>query len=104
VDRKKDMINVSGFKVWPAELEQYLYEHPAVHEVAVYGVPDPAKGESVVAAIVPNPGAKATPDEIKAWCKERIAAYKTPSRVDFVDELPKSPTGKILKRVLREKK
>lgn len=102
VDRVKDMINVSGFKVWPAELEQYLYEHPAVHEVAVYGVPDPAKGEAVVAAIVPNPGVAATQEEIKAWCKERIAAYKTPSRVEFVDELPKSPTGKILKRVLRE--
>lgn len=101
VDRMKDMINVSGFKVWPAEVEQVLYRHPAVKELAVYGVPDPVKGEVVRAAIVLKEGATATGDEIIAYCRERIAVYKAPESVEFVKELPKSATGKILKRVLR---
>ena len=101
VDRVKDMINVSGFKVWPAEVEQFLYRHPAIKEVAVYGLPDPVKGESVKASIVLREGADATADEIIAYCRERIAVYKAPQTVEFVRELPKSATGKILKRVLR---
>jgi long-chain acyl-CoA synthetase len=101
VDRVKDMINVSGFKVWPAEVEQVLYRHPAVKEVAVYGIADPLKGESVKAAIVLKAGETVTSEEIIAYCRERIAVYKAPSAVDFVSELPKSATGKILKRVLR---
>jgi long-chain acyl-CoA synthetase len=101
VDRVKDMINVSGFKVWPAEVEQFLYRHPAVQEVAVYGLSDPVKGESVKASIVLRAGAAATGDEIIAYCRERIAVYKAPQTVEFVSELPKSATGKILKRVLR---
>ncbi len=101
VDRVKDMINVSGFKVWPAEVEQVLYRHPAVKEVAVYGVNDEVKGEKVKVAIVLKEGANATGEEIIAYCKERIAAYKVPEQADTVKELPKSATGKILKRVLR---
>jgi len=102
VDRVKDMINVSGFKVWPAEVEQFLYKHPAIQEVAVYGISHPEKGEMVVAAIVLREGARATADEIIAYCRRHMAAYKAPARVDFVSELPKSATGKILKRTLRD--
>ncbi len=101
VDRVKDMINVSGFKVWPAEVEQLLYRHPAVKEVAVYGVPDAEKGEAVRAAIVLKDGAATASEAIIAYCRERMAVYKAPAAVDFVKELPKSATGKILKRVLR---
>ncbi len=101
VDRVKDMINVSGFKVWPAEVEHYLYQIPQIKEVAVYGKPDSLKGESVCAAVVLKDGAHFSGDEVIAWCKEKLAAYKTPERVDIVKELPKSATGKILKRMLR---
>jgi long-chain acyl-CoA synthetase len=103
VDRVKDMINVSGFKVWPAEVEQFLYKHPAVQEVAVYGRPHPQKGEMVVAAIVLREDATATGEDIIAHCRSHMAAYKAPAQVDFVAELPKSATGKILKRTLRDK-
>jgi long-chain acyl-CoA synthetase len=102
VDRVKDMINVAGFKVWPAEVEQSLYKHPAVKEIAVYGVPDPEKGEKVKAAVVLKDGVTCTKEEIIAYCKEKMANYKIPHSVDFVGELPKSATGKILKRVLRD--
>ena len=101
-DRVKDMINVSGFKVWPAEVEQYLYKMPGVQEVAVYGMPAAPQGEQVVAAVVPKAGARLSADDIVAYCRANIAAYKVPARVDLVAELPKSPSGKILKRVLRE--
>jgi len=103
VDRVKDMINRSGFKIWPAEVEQLLYTHPAVKEVAVYGVEDAASGEAVAAAIVLREGASVTADAIVEYCRAQLAVYKAPSRVDFVNELPKNPTGKILKRVLRER-
>jgi long-chain acyl-CoA synthetase len=102
VDRVKDMINVSGLKVWPAEVEQYLYRHPAIREVAVYGVPHAEKGEVVKAAIVLKSTGAATAEEILAYCRERMAVYKVPSAVDLIDELPKSATGKILKRILRD--
>jgi long-chain acyl-CoA synthetase len=102
VDRVKDMINVSGFKVWPAEVEQYLYKMPQVQEVAVYGVPHPEKGEQVAVAVVPKGGQALSADEVIAYCRENIAAYKVPARVDVVSELPKSATGKILKRILRD--
>jgi long-chain acyl-CoA synthetase len=101
MDRVKDMINAAGFKIWPAEIEQFLYRHHAIKEVAVYGVPDPIKGEIVKAAIVLKQGATITSDEIIAYCRERIAAYKVPTAIEFMNELPKSPAGKILKRVLR---
>jgi long-chain acyl-CoA synthetase len=102
VDRVKDMINVSGFKVWPAEVENYLYRIPGIKEVAVFGLPDPLKGENVCAAVVLKEGEQLTPEYIIDWCREKLAAYKTPARVDIVRELPKSATGKILKRMLRQ--
>lgn len=102
VDRVKDMVNVSGFKVWPAEVEHVLYRHPAIREVAVYGAPDPEKGEQVRAAIVLRDGATASAESLARFCRDHLAAYKVPERVELVRELPKSATGKILKRVLRE--
>jgi long-chain acyl-CoA synthetase len=102
VDRVKDMINVSGFKVWPAEIEHYLYQIPGIKEVAVYGAPDPVKGEVVRVAAVLAENARLSGADIIDWCKEKLAAYKTPAQVDIVAELPKSATGKILKRVLRD--
>jgi long-chain acyl-CoA synthetase len=101
VDRKKDQINASGYKVWPREVEDVLYEHPAVREAAVIGVPDEYRGETVKAFVSLRPGASATPAELIAFCKERMAAYKYPRQIDFVDELPKTVTGKILRRELR---
>src|SRR4051794_36474607 len=98
VDRKKDMIIRGGYNVYPREIEEVLYEHPAVSEAAVVGVPDESMGEEVGAAVVLKPGAEASADEIKSFVKERVAAYKYPRRIWFRDELPKGPTGKILKR------
>lgn len=102
VDRVKDMINTAGFKVWPREVEEVLYRHPAIHECAVVGVPEPAKGEIARAFVVMRPGASVTPDALAAFCRQELAAYKVPRAFEFVTELPKNPTGKILKRVLRE--
>jgi long-chain acyl-CoA synthetase len=101
VDRVKDMINVAGFKVFPREVEEVLFEHPAVAEVAVLGRPDPVQGEVVRACVVLRPGAAATPDELIDRCRGRVAAYKVPVVVEFLPALPKSPTGKILKKDLR---
>ena len=101
VDRKKDMISASGYKVWPREVEDVLYTHPAVREAAVIGVPDPYRGETVKAVISLKPGATVAADEVIAFCRERMAAYKYPRQVDIVDDLPKTPTGKIMRRVLR---
>ncbi|HEX9937191.1 MAG TPA: long-chain fatty acid--CoA ligase [Longimicrobium sp.] len=102
VDRVKDMINCAGFKVWPREVEEVLYAHPAVKECAVVGLADEAKGETVAAFVVPQGGASLTADQVEAFCRERMASYKVPRRIELVDAIPKSPTGKILKRVLRE--
>jgi long-chain acyl-CoA synthetase len=102
VDRVKDMINAAGFKIWPAEVEQYLYRHPAIKELAVYGIPDPEKGEMVCAAIVLKDGMRVTSDDIISYCRENLATYKVPKVVQFVSELPKSATGKILKRTLKQ--
>ena len=103
VDRKKDMINASGYKVWPREVEDVLAEHPAVRESAVVGVPDEKRGETVKAFVSLHAGASATEDELIAHCKERMAAYKYPRSVVLVDELPKTVTGKILRRELRDR-
>ncbi|MEU7304043.1 AMP-binding protein [Streptomyces sp. NPDC007206] len=103
VDRKKDMINASGFKVWPREVEDVLYTHPAVREAAVVGVPDGYRGETVRAYISLRPGAGATPDELAAYCKERLAAYKYPRQVEILPDLPKTASGKILRRELRSR-
>jgi len=101
VDRKKDMINASGYKVWPREVEDVLAEHPAVLESAVVGVPDEKRGETVKAFVSLRAGATATPEELIAHCKERMAAYKYPRSVELIAELPKTVTGKILRRELR---
>lgn len=101
VDRKKDMINASGFKVWPREVEDVLYTHPAVREAAVVGVPDGYRGETVRAYISLRPGAQADPDELAMYCKERLAAYKYPRQVEILPDLPKTASGKILRRELR---
>ncbi|RBY95275.1 long-chain fatty acid--CoA ligase [Blastococcus sp. TF02-8] len=101
VDRKKDMINASGYKVWPREVEDVLAEHPAVRESAVVGVPDEKRGETVKAFVSLKPGASTTPEELIAHCRERMAAYKYPRIVELIDELPKTVTGKILRRELR---
>jgi long-chain acyl-CoA synthetase len=101
VDRKKDLINASGYKVWPREVEDVLYEHAAVREAAVVGVPDEYRGETVKAFVSLRPGADVTPAELIAFAKERMAAYKYPRSIVVVDELPKTVTGKILRRELR---
>ncbi len=101
VDRKKDMINASGYKVWPREVEDVLAEHPAVRESAVVGVPDEKRGETVKAFVSVRPGASVTEEELIAHCRERMAAYKYPRSVVLIDELPKTVTGKILRRELR---
>ncbi len=101
VDRKKDMIIRGGYNVYPREIEEVLYEHPAVLEGAVIGVPDASMGEEVGAAVVLRPEADASPDEIRAFVKERVAAYKYPRHIWFTDELPKGATGKVLKREIR---
>jgi long-chain acyl-CoA synthetase len=101
VDRKKDMIIRGGFNVYPREVEEVLYAHPAVAEAAVVGVPHESHGEEVKAFVARKPGAAATEQEIVEFCRERMAAYKYPRLVEFRDTLPKGPTGKILKRELR---
>jgi len=103
VDRKKDMINASGFKVWPREVEDVLYRHPAVREAAVVGMADPYRGESVkaVVSLRTDYTHAVTAEEIAAFCRERLATYKVPRLVEFVDEIPKTPSGKFLRRALR---
>ncbi|NGO13313.1 long-chain fatty acid--CoA ligase [Streptomyces sp. HC44] len=101
VDRKKDMINASGFKVWPREVEDVLYTHPAVREAAVVGVPDGYRGETVKAYISLRPGSETDPEALADYCKERLAAYKYPRQVEILPELPKTASGKILRRELR---
>ena len=100
VDRAKDMIVASGFKVWPREVEEVLYLHPAVREAAVVGVPDPYRGETIKAVVSLKPGHQATADEIKAFARERMAAYKYPRVVEIIDDLPKTTSGKIMRRLL----
>ena len=101
VDRKKDLVIRGGYNVYPREVEEVLYEHPAVAEAAVIGRPDEKLGEEVVAVVALKAGADATPEELTAHCKERLAAYKYPREIRLVPELPKGPTGKILKKELR---
>jgi long-chain acyl-CoA synthetase len=101
VDRKKDLINASGFKVWPREVEDVLYMHPAVREAAVVGAPDEYRGETVKAFVSLKAGQTVTAEELQTFCKSQMAAYKYPRTVEFLDELPKTVTGKILRRELR---
>jgi long-chain acyl-CoA synthetase len=101
VDRKKELIIRGGYNVYPREIEEALHEHPAVAEVAVVGIPHDSLGEEVGAAVALKPGATATPDELKAFARARVAAYKYPRHVWLLDQLPKGPTGKILRREVR---
>lgn len=101
-DRVKDMIVSGGENVYPAEVENALFAHPQIADVAVIGVPDEKWGEAVKACVVPEPGAELSPDEIIAFARERIAGYKLPKSVDFVEALPRNPSGKILRRELRD--
>ena len=102
VDRKKDMIIASGYKVWPREVEDVLYTHEAVLEAAVVGRPDPYRGETVMAYVSLREGLSAEPDELIEYCRGRLAAYKYPREVAIVDVIPKTASGKILRRSLRE--
>jgi fatty-acyl-CoA synthase len=102
VDRVKRMINASGFKVWPAEVETSLYEHPAVREACVIASIDPRRGETVKALVVLREGANATAEDIVTWARGRMAAYKIPTAIEFVDALPRAATGKVAWRQLQE--
>ncbi len=100
VDRKKDMIIASGYNIYPRDVEEVLYKHPKVAEAVVAGIPHPYRGETVKAYVVLKPGAVATEDEIRDFCKENLAPYKVPSTIEFRAELPKTQVGKVLRRVL----
>jgi long-chain acyl-CoA synthetase len=100
VDRKKELIIVSGFNVYPREVEEALYAHPAVLEAAAIGIPHPEKGEAVKAFVVLRPGAAATAQELIAHCATSLARFKVPVAIEFRDELPKSMVGKVLRRAL----
>ena len=101
VDRKKDMINTAGFKVFPAEIERVVAQHASVAMVAVGGQPDDTKGEIAKAYVVLKPGATGDAEAIIALCREQLSAYKVPRAVQFVADLPKTSTGKIMRRELR---
>jgi long-chain acyl-CoA synthetase len=100
VDRKKELIKPGGFQVWPREVEEVIAEHPKVFEVGVGGIPDPKRGETVKAWVVPKPGESMTEEDVRTWCKGKLAAYKVPTEVEFRDQLPKTTVGKILRREL----
>ncbi|MGW2169292.1 class I adenylate-forming enzyme family protein [Streptomyces sp. NPDC001705] len=102
VDRLKDQINVSGYKVWPREVEDALYEHPSVHEAAVVGEPDDYRGETVVAYVSLKSGLRVTQEELIAFSRDRLAAYKCPRRIHFIADLPKTQSGKIRRAELRK--
>ena len=101
VDRKKDMISASGFKVWPREVEDVLYAYPGVREAAVVGAPDPYRGETVIAFVSAQPGAALDLSALAAYCRERLAAYKQPAEIRLLDDLPKTATGKITRSTLK---
>ena len=102
VDRKKDLIKTSGYQVWPREIEEVISGHPAVAEVCVAGLPDKMRGEVVKAWIVLRAGESARSSEMKEFCRERLAPYKVPSKYEFVDDMPKTMAGKVLRRVLKQ--
>jgi fatty-acyl-CoA synthase len=102
-DRKTDMVISGGVNIYPWEIEQRLHEHPAVQEAAVVGVPDAEWGESLAAFIVLRDGQAATDEELGLWVKETLADYKRPRKVVFVEALPRTPTGKVLKRELKQR-
>jgi long-chain acyl-CoA synthetase len=101
VDRKKDLIKTSGYQVWPREIEEVLAAHPAVAEVGVAGIPDEVRGETVKAWVVLRAGQQSTRDELRSYCREKLAPYKVPSHIEFRDDLPKTMVGKVLRRELK---
>lgn len=102
VDRSKDLIVASGYKVWPREVEDVLLEHEAIWEAAVVGVADDYRGETPKAFVSLRPGMSVTEGELEAFCRRRLAAYKVPRQFEFLSELPKTSSGKILRRELRD--
>jgi long-chain acyl-CoA synthetase len=100
VDRQKDLIKTSGYQVWPREVEEVLAAHPCVQEAGVAGVPDDVKGEAVKAWVVKRAGTNPTVDELRVYCKQNLAPYKSPTHVEFRDSLPKTMAGKVLRRAL----
>jgi acyl-CoA synthetase (AMP-forming)/AMP-acid ligase II len=102
-DRKTDMVISGGVNIYPWEIEQRIHEHPSVHDVAVVGVPDPEWGESLAAFVVLNAGRSLDPEELREWVRQTLADFKRPRYVYFVDALPRNPTGKILKRELKQR-
>ena len=102
VDRKKDMIIAGGYNIYPRDIDEVLYEHPKIQEACAVGLPDAYRGETVKAFIVTRPGETLTEEEVVSYCKEKLAAYKVPKLVEFMDELPKSIIGKVLRRKLKE--
>jgi len=102
VDRKKDMIIAGGYNIYPRDIDEVLYEHPKIQEACAVGLPDPYRGETVKAYIVTKPGETLTDEEVISFCREKLAAYKVPKLVEFMDELPKSTVGKVIRRKLRE--
>jgi long-chain acyl-CoA synthetase len=101
VDRKKDMVIAGGFNIYPREIDEVLFKHPKVQEAVAVGITDPYRGETIKACIVLKPGVTATEEEIITFCREKLAAYKVPRRVEFRDSLPKSVIGKVLRKILR---
>ena len=104
VDRTKDVIIRGGMNIYPREIEEVLYHHPAVLEAAVVGIPDKTLSENVVAFVTLAPGAEVTAVELQKYCRDHLAAYKCPKFIEFLEQLPKNSTGKIMKRTLRERK
>lgn len=102
VDRKKDMIIASGYNIYPRDVEEVIYQHPAIKEAVVVGVPDAYRGETVKAVVVLKEGQQVSEDELISFCREKLAAFKVPRIVEFRSELPKTSVGKILRRKMRE--
>lgn len=102
VDRKKDIIIAGGFNIYPREIEEVLFEHPAVKEAVVIGIPDPYRGETVKAFVIVREGEILSEEELNTWCRERLAAFKVPRRYEFRTQLPKTMVGKVLRRRLLE--
>jgi long-chain acyl-CoA synthetase len=103
VDRNKDMINVGGEKVFPSEVEDIMLTHSKIKDLSLVGIPDEIKGEAVKAFIVLKEGEEGSAEEIQEFCKERMAPFKVPSAVEFVEEIPRSASGKALRRLLRDR-
>jgi len=101
VDRLKDMIIAGGYNIYPREIDEVLFRHPKVQDAVAVGIADEYRGETVKAFVVLQPGEECTPEELIAFCKEKLAAYKVPKSVEFREELPKSAIGKVLRKILR---